>query len=113
MGDPAAPAAYSADDVLHWLDQTRVLLEQILTKARAGASHLTAEERQAITSNLVLVANVVTHLSQHVLRPHPPAHAPETPALAEHPGVLERLYAIHDRMQAVYERLRTGTVPLN
>jgi hypothetical protein len=113
MGEPVVPTTYSTNDVLHWLDQTRALLEQILAKVYVGAAHLSADERQTITSNLVLVANVVTHLSQHVLRAHPAAQAPETPALAEHPGVLERLHAIHDRMQAVYERLRTGTVPLN
>ena len=108
------PTSYSTTDILHWLDQAKVLLEQTLSRIQSDAVTLSSEDRQMVASNLVLIANVVTHLSHHVLRPAPEdASAAEPPPLAKHPGVLERLRAIHDKMQAVYQRLQTGLAPLN
>ncbi|HEX7927439.1 MAG TPA: hypothetical protein VF678_07600 [bacterium] len=109
-----SPTSYSTTDILHWLDQAKVLLEQTLSRIQVDAPALSTEDRQMVASNLVLIANVVTHLSQHVLRAEPEGANPTEPvALAKHPGVLERLRAIHDKMQVVYQRLQSGVAPLN
>lgn len=117
MTDLPTSAGYSESDVLHWLDQAKELLEQTLARISARGGKLNPTDRQAVTDNLVLIANVVTHLSRQTLRASgadgdsaPDAEAPE---LIEHPAVLERLHAIHDRVQAVYHRLQAGPAPLN
>ena len=113
MADPATLAGYTATDILHWLDQAKTLLEQTLARIETEAPKLGPDDRQAVTSNLVLITNVVTHLSQHVLQPDREAASPAPAPLADHPGILERLHAIHERMQAVYHRLQSGTTILN
>ena len=113
MADTETLAGYSATEILHWLDQAKTLLEQTLARIETDAPKLSPDDRQAVTSNLVLIANVVTHLSQHVLQPDREAATPEPAPLADHPGILERLHAIHERMQAVYHRLQGNSAILN
>ena len=111
------PGGYSEGDVLHWLDQAKELLEQTLARIAKSTGRLDPMDRQAITDNLVLIANVITHLSRQTLRPSGSdigAASAEAPGdMAEHPGVLARLHDIHDRVQAVYHRLQAGPAPLN
>jgi len=114
MAGMETPTHYSTTEILHWLDQTKVLLEETLARVKSDALTLSPEDRQMVAGNLVLIANVVTHLSQHILRPALDAPGGEEPVpLAKHPGILERLHDIHDRMQAVHRRLQTGLAPLN
>ena len=111
------PGGYSEGDVLRWLDQAKELLEQTLARIATSSGGLNPADRQAVTDNLVLIANVVTHLSRQALRPAAdatdPVTATDAPDLAEHPGVLSRLHDIHDRVQAVYHRLQAGPSALN
>ncbi len=117
MAELLTPGGYSEGDVLRWLDQAKELLEQTLARISTTAGRLDPTDRQAVTDNLVLIANVVTHLSRQTLRPSGTSDEAEPEAnvaeLAEHPAVLERLHAIHDRVQAVYHRLQAGPAPLN
>jgi hypothetical protein len=111
------PGGYSERDVLRWLDQAKELLEQTLARIATAGGGLNPADRQAVTDNLVLIANVVTHLSRQALRPAAgatdPVNADDAPDFAEHPGVLSRLHDIHDRVQAVYHRLQASPAALN
>ena len=113
MTAPLKPNGYAPHDVLHWLDQAKELLEQTLRRINGNAGVLNPTDRQTVTDNLVLIANVVTHLSRAAFRPKGGVPVAEMGELSEHPGVLERLHDIHDRVQAVYQRLQVGQGTLN
>ena len=61
------PAKLSQGDVLRCLEQSAILLDHVLDRAKRGGGGLPAHEQRALAGNLSIVTSVLSFLRQNVV----------------------------------------------
>ena len=58
---------YSESDVLRCLEQSAIVLDDILARGQQGNGALSVDEQHAIARNLATISSVLTYLRRHVI----------------------------------------------
>jgi len=102
---------YSETDVLRYLEQSALVLDDIWARGQQGPGALSADEQRAMSRNLSVVSNVLEHLCRQIV----PAMLADgcVAGLLRQPAALELFARLEARLTGLEQHFRVRPAALN